>query len=210
VEVIDGSGQVWRGVVGNVSSREVELESLELLSSDDISSGQIVLIQSLCKADKLEWILQKSTELGISEIFLLEAERSVIKTPKERVATKLKRWQAIIQAAVKQSRRSTLPVLHPPQPLQPLCDNVEADLKLLLSESERRSTLKSVLRQFSWTSAVLCVGPEGGWTQQEQETLALFGFRPVSLGSNTLRTETAAIVATAILLYEQGGLGTAR
>ncbi len=202
VELINGSGKIWRGTVASVSPDEVELAEVELLSSGTVSPLPIGLIQSLCKADRLEWILQKSTELGISEIFLLEAERSIVKVPKERVAAKLDRWRKIIQAAVKQSRRSTMPELHEPQALLPLCQKVQADLRLVLSENEQDVHLKTLLRELRPRSAAFCIGPEGGWTEREQETFERFGFRLATLGPNILRTETASIVATAILRYE--------
>lgn len=202
VELIDGSGKVWSATIAAVSTDEVKLEGVQLLPQGAAPPLHIGLIQSLCKADKLEWILQKSTELGVSEIFLLEAERSIVKAPKERVATKLDRWRKIIQAAVKQSRRGAVPVLYGPQPLTPLCQQVRADLKLVLSENEQDSSLKSLLRDSRATSAVFCIGPEGGWTEREEGAFQRFGFRPASLGRNILRTETAALVAAAILRYE--------
>ncbi|MCI0418139.1 MAG: 16S rRNA (uracil(1498)-N(3))-methyltransferase [Acidobacteria bacterium] len=202
VELIDGTGQIWRAVVDCHSAGGVEFSEVELLAASS-PSARLGLIQSLCKADKLEWILEKCTELGIDEIYLLEAARSVVKIPKERLAGKMERWQKIILAAVKQSRRRTLPVLHPPSPLPLLCRALPDGLKLMLSESEREASLKSVVRSSPWQSAVFCIGPEGGWTVQEHETLMQSGFQAASLGSGILRTETAAIVAAAILQYER-------
>lgn len=202
VELVDGSGRVWRAVVDQCSEGTVELLSVELL---DTSTGaaRLGLIQSLCRGDKLEWILEKCTELGIDDIYLLDAARSVVRIPKERLEAKMERWQKIILAAVKQSRRSTVPKLHPPSSLALLCRDLPPSLKLLLSENERGASLKRVVRAATWDHAIFCIGPEGGWTQQEQQELVESGFQPASLGPRILRTETAALVVAAILKYER-------
>jgi len=202
VELIDGSGRIWQAVVGQCSAAVVELTEVELLETAS-AAPHLGLIQSLCKADKLEWILEKCTELGIDEIYLLEAARSVVRVPKERLEAKMERWQRIILGAVKQSRRGTLPMLYPPSSLQVLCRNLAPGLKLLLSESKDVPSLKSILRSSTWTHAIICIGPEGGWTGQEHQELVQSGFQPASLGPQILRTETAALVVTALLKYEQ-------
>ena len=202
VELIDGAGRVWRAVVDQCSAVEVDLRNVELLETAT-AAPRLGLIQSLCKADKLEWILEKCTEMGIDDIYLLEAARSVVRVPHERLEAKMERWQKIILAAVKQSRRSTVPVLHPPSPLRVLCRDLLPDLRLLLTEDQGAASLKSLLRTSPWSHAIFCIGPEGGWTQQEHQALVQSGFQPASLGSQILRTETAALVVTAILKYER-------
>ncbi|MSO22925.1 MAG: 16S rRNA (uracil(1498)-N(3))-methyltransferase [Acidobacteria bacterium] len=202
VELMDGSGRVWRAVVDQCSEGGVELCKAELLETAP-AAARLGLIQSLCRADKLEWIFEKCTEMGIDDIYLLEAARSVVRIPRERLDAKMERWQKIILAAVKQSQRSTLPVLHPPSSLPLLCRHLPSGLKLLLSESERGTSLKRIVRSATWDDAVFCIGPEGGWTEQEQEQLVESGFQPASLGPQILRTETAALVVAAILKYER-------
>ena len=201
VELMDGSGRVWRAVVEHCTESEVELYKVELLESSS-RVARLGLIQSLCKADKLEWILEKCTEIGVDDIYLLEAARSIVKIPKERLGTKMERWQKIILAAVKQSRRHTIPALHPPSSLSVVCQNLQPGLRVLLSESERRTSLKHIVRSTVWDHAIVCIGPEGGWTESEHQELVESGFQSASLGSQILRTETAALVATAILKYE--------
>jgi 16S rRNA (uracil1498-N3)-methyltransferase len=202
VELIDGSGRIWRAVVDQCSVAEVELREVELLETAS-AALRLGLIQSLCKADKLEWILEKCTEIGIDDIYLLEAARSVVRVPKERLEAKMERWQKIILGAVKQSRRSTLPTLHPPSSLPVLCRDLAPCLKLLLSENKDVASLKSILRSSTWTHAIFCIGPEGGWIEQEHQELVQSGFQPASLGPQILRTETAALVVTALLKYER-------
>jgi len=202
VELIDGSGRVWRAVVDKCTDSGVDLCKVELLETP-AAAARLGLIQSLCKADKLEWILEKCTEIGIDDIYLLEAARSVVRIPRERLDSKMNRWEKIILAAAKQSRRSTLPVLHPPSSLSLLCRELPPGLKILLSENERCTGLKSILRSATWQQAVFCIGPEGGWTEAEHRELVDSGFQSASLGSQILRTETAALVVAAILKYER-------
>ena len=204
VELMDGSGRVWRAVVGECSESGVDLFGVELLETTSAAS-QLGLIQSLCRADKLEWVLEKCTEIGIDDIYLLEAARSIVRIPRERLDTKMNRWQKIIVAAAKQSRRSTLPVLHPPSSLSLFCGKLPPGLKILLSENEHDTSLRSILRSASWQRAIYCIGPEGGWTEAEHRELVGSGFQPASLGSQILRTETAALVVAAILKYERDG-----
>ena len=202
VELMDGFGRVWRAVVDECSEGRVDLSKVELLESN-LAVARLGLIQSLCKGDKLEWILEKCTEIGIDDIYLLEAARSVVRIPRERLDSKMNRWQKIILAAAKQSRRSTLPVLHPPSSLSLLCRDLPPGLRILLSENERGTSLRSMLRTTTWQQAVFCIGPEGGWTEAEHQELVGLGFQPASLGSQILRTETAALVVAAILKYER-------
>lgn len=183
----------------------MDLCEVELLDTPS-AAARLGLIQSLCRADKLEWVLEKCTEIGIDDIYLLEATRSVVRIPQERLDSKMNRWEKIILAAAKQSRRSTLPALHPPSSLSLLCRELPPGLKILLSENERGTGLRSILRSATWQQAVFCIGPEGGWTEAEHRELVSSGFQPASLGRQILRTETAALVVAAILKYERDEL----
>ena len=180
------------------------MDKLTLLSGDEIKEVRIDLILALCKADKLEWILEKTTEIGVANIYLLNAERSVVKLPADRLQGRIDRWQKIMNAASKQSRRSTLPHLHPPATTEDLLPCVNTDLKLMLSERIEAPPLKTLLRERAWESASLGIGPEGGWSSREENLFCEAGFLLVNMGHNILRSETAAIVATAILRYELG------
>jgi 16S rRNA (uracil1498-N3)-methyltransferase len=141
--------------------------------------------------------------LGVDDIYLLEAARSVARVPKERLGAKMERWQKIILAAAKQSRRNSLPVLHPPSSLSAVCGGLPPGLRILLSEGERATSLKDIVRSAVWDCAIFCIGPEGGWTDAEHRDLVDSGFQSASLGPQILRTETAALVVAAILKYER-------
>ena len=204
IELMDGLGKVWSAVIEQISPEQVELGKLTLLSSDETKEARIDLILALCKTDKLEWILEKTTEIGVANIYLLITERSVLKLPADRLQGRLDRWQKILSAASKQSRRLTLPHLHPPATMEALFPCLNTDLRLMLSERSDSPPLKALLRNQVWLSASLGIGPEGGWTSREEKLFCEAGFLFASMGQNILRTETAAIVATAILRYELG------
>ena len=202
VELIDGKGRLWSARIEAILGNRVRLVDVALLSETAKPEVRLVLIQSLCKSDRLAWILQKATELEVSEIYLVHARRSVVRISHERRPAKLERWRTILVNAAKQCRRSTIPTLHPPLDCPEVCEAVEADLKLLLQASPQAMSLKSLLRGNFWPSVAFAVGPEGGWTGQECETFRRSGFQSVQLGNSTLRTETAATVAAALLRYE--------
>src|SRR3990172_4556506 len=193
---MDGSGKVWSGVIEQVNPGLVELGQVTLLQKVDFDQARIDLVLAICKADKLEWILQKTTEIGVANIYLLEANRSIANVPSDRLQSKMDRWRKIMKAASKQSHRSKLPQLHPPVEIHQLLSLLDADLKIMLSERSGIPALKTVLRQGHWRSAALSVGPEGGWTPSEEKIFSESGFLLASMGQNILRSETAAIVAT--------------
>ena len=202
VELIDGNGRLWSARVGTISQDRVELVEVVLLSESAEPGIRLTLIQALCKSDRLAWVLQKATELEVSEIYLVQSRRSVVRISKNRQHSKLERWRTILTNAAKQSRRTTIPILHPPLECREVCEAVGSDLKLFLQSSPQAMPLKSLLRGKSWPSVAFAVGPEGGWTSEESEIFLHSGFQSVRLGDSTLRTETAATVATALLRYE--------
>ncbi len=202
VELIDGRGCLWSARVGEKLGNRVRLVEVSLLSETAGPRVRLTLIQALCKSDRLSWILQKATELEVSEIYLVQGRRSVVRISQDRRRAKLERWRTILVNAAKQCRRSTIPELYPPLECREVCEAVESDLKLLFQASPQATSLKKLLRGKSWPSVAFAVGPEGGWTHEEYETFLRSGFQSVQMGHSTLRTETAATVAAALLRYE--------
>ena len=202
VELIDGRGRLWSARIGEILGNRVRLVEVSLLAETVEPEVRLTLIQALCKSDRLTWILQKATELEVSEIYLVQGRRSVVRISQDRRRAKLERWRTILVNAAKQCRRSTIPTLYPPLECPEVCDAVDSDLKLLLQASPQVISLKRLLRGKSWPSVAFAVGPEGGWTDEECETFLRSGFQSVQMGRSTLRTETAATVAAALLRYE--------
>jgi 16S rRNA (uracil1498-N3)-methyltransferase len=163
--------------------------------------ARLALLVSLIRFDKLEWIFEKATELGVERFVLVDAERS--EKGLDRAAPKrLPRWERILLESSQQSRRDRLPVLSGPLRFAEALGH-EADHRYRLEEDQGAPPMLAALpgaRPASGTVALL-VGPEGGWTGQERSAATAAGWQPASLGAQVLRAETAAIAAAAILLH---------
>jgi 16S rRNA (uracil1498-N3)-methyltransferase len=156
------------------------------------------LYQALPKGDKLEWIIQKATELGVTNIQHVFATRCVSKWDSGRGQGKLLRWQAIAQEAAEQSERSDLPHIRQPVSLSEALSCMPS-LCLILSERERGRAFQATLPpELPVGGLGIFVGPEGGWTPEELSQMEVAGATPVSLGRRILRTETAGLAALAI------------
>ncbi|MCC7202628.1 MAG: 16S rRNA (uracil(1498)-N(3))-methyltransferase [Nitrospirae bacterium] len=170
----------------------------------------IHLVQSLPKGPKIDFIIQKTTELGVNSITPLVSERTVVKIEKERVEDRLRRWKKIALEAAQQSNRLDVPDITPPVSLHNYITSFrKGDLNLLLYEGEKNKGIKGAIcdareAEDGVKTIILLIGPEGGFTHEEVEMAVNAGFTPVSLGSRILRTETAPVVALSILQYEFG------
>ena len=198
--VFNGVGDVAGTRIASIKKNVV---TLECLSVDHAESPvvSITLAPALIKADRWEWLLEKATELGVSEIQPLITERCVIKLSAEDAARKHEKWQRLIIEACKQSRRAWVPELHPVRRLHDWCDmSAKTDLSLVASLGEHAMPIKAAIKQSGQPStARLIIGPEGDFTPEELHHIMAEGFTPITLGSLTLRAETASIAALAIL-----------
>jgi len=161
---------------------------------------KITLAQSLIKSGRLEFLLQKATELGVDRFLPVISARSVAKVD-GKIEKKLERWSRIVREAAKQSGNTKVPAILPPKSLGELLKEEGDDLKIFLNE-QGGTYLKEILlrdhdsvkKGISISSSVrVLVGPEGGWTEQEEQDILDHGFKAISLGLQTLRAETAAI-----------------
>ena len=181
----------------------------EILSSQEMageSPFKISLAQALIKKDKFEWVIQKAVELGVAEIFPILSERTEVRLNEEREERKMRRWQRIIEAAVKQSGRTVVPHLSSPVVLGDLLDQ-ESNSVCILMDEEGGADLRGQFERLSKTdSCLLLIGPEGGWGTHDRKIFAAHSLPSVSLGPRILRTETAAVVALSLLQYEFGDL----
>lgn len=177
---------------------------------------KVTLYQSVLKSDHFEFVLQKCTELGAAAFVPLITARTILGSVGDVDAARLRRWQRIVVEAAEQSGRTKLPLLRPAILFQSACEDV-AGLSLIPWEEERVTSLRSVLRdRFGGSersggarqpfSVNLFIGPEGGFTAEEADLARRYEVAPVSLGARILRAETAAVVATAAVLYEAGDM----
>ena len=165
----------------------------------------IDLFQGLPKSDKMEHIIQKTTELGVKRIYPVIMERCVVKIDKKDESKKIVRWQKIAESAAKQSKRDFIPKVENIINLENICKILpKYDIILLAYENEDSNTLKQELQKIKKQNANIgvVVGPEGGFTKNEVNILETAGAKCVTLGKRILRTETAPIVLLSNIIYE--------
>lgn len=163
----------------------------------------IHLGQAISKGERMEWVMQKAAELGVSSITPLITERCAVKLDKERMLKKIQQWQAIVIAACEQCGRNKIPQVHAPVYLEEFLQTLKMDLKFILHTQNAR-----ILRDYQFHSAeiALIIGPEGGFSEAEVSLASSYQCAPLSLGPRILRTETAAISAISLLQAVGGDL----
>lgn len=212
--VFDGSGREFLCGVSSVKEGGEQLEIIEQLDNAVESAVDLTLAQALAKGEKFDLIVQKATELGVRRIVPLRTEHADVKLKDKQAVKRLERWRRISLEALKQSGRRTLVEIASPIALEEFIDSPEAESKTaraLLVFSERGgASINEVLQDLSKDVAVTAlVGPEGGWSDAELTLLKERGAKSVSLGPRILRTETAAIVAVALIQHALGDVSKA-
>ncbi len=200
VQLCDGNGRECDAVIRSVSPDAVVFQTEPWRAAETEPCVSITLFQSLPKAGKMETIIQKCVELGACGFVPVQSERCVVvlKPPYE---GRIERWQRVSEEAAKQSRRGIIPKVLPPIALDKL-DFSGYDTVFAAYENEHTVSLKTALREHCGTRIAIVIGPEGGFSDTEIETLVHKGARTVSLGTRILRTETAGMAMTAQILYE--------
>lgn len=178
----------------------------EILSKTPSASEpktKITLYQGLPKADKMEMIIQKCVELGIDRIVAVSTERAIVKLDKKE-EKKLDRWQKIAESAAKQSGRGKIPEIHNKvlRFKEAVAEAKTLDGAIIAYEKEEEKNIRSFVKTFSGDSIGVFIGPEGGFSEEEFSLAVEAGISPITLGKRILRTETAGMVTTALLLYE--------
>jgi 16S rRNA (uracil1498-N3)-methyltransferase len=206
VTLTDSEGSDFRGRVARLSESEASVFIFDTFPSPTESPLEIILLQALPEKERMELIIQKATELGVTTIVPFKSERSTSLKEREVKQKKAHRWQHIAVKAVQQSRRARVPYVGEYRSFQEVLEGYGEDgLKILLWEKEG-GNLKSTLKQHDTQKIYVMVGPEGGFTENEVKLAKMKGFIPVKLGQRILRTETAAITLMGILQYELGDL----
>jgi len=190
---------VRRGRVASVGDGRVEFELGEEVSS--VGLAEITLVLAVFKFDRMEWAIEKCTELGVSRIVPVIARRTDSHLAAAS-AKRVERWQRIARQASEQSRRAAPPEIAVPIKLAEAL-TLQVALRIVLAESEERTLLRDVVRPDASGGAVaLAVGPEGGWTDDESQSFGQAGWISASLGNTILRAETAAMAAVAVVASE--------
>jgi len=187
---------VRRGRITFVGDDRVEFELGE--ETSDASLAEITLVLAIFKFDRMEWAIEKCTELGVSRIVPVISRRTDSHLAAAS-AKRVERWQRIARQAAEQSRRAAPPEIAAPVRVAEAL-NFPGALRIVLAESEDRTLLRDVVKpRTAGDGIVLAVGPEGGWTEGELQSFRQAGWISTSLGSTILRAETAAIAATAVV-----------
>lgn len=186
----------YRGRVSAISEDRVEFDLLEEIPAP--AQTDLTLFLSIFKFDRMEWAIEKCTELGVSRIVPLIARR----TDSHLASASLKRidrWRRIVTQAAEQSRRTTPPEIRDPVKLGDVLEHT-GTLRIVLSEAENQVHLRELLAGNNSGETTLAIGPEGGWTEDELHLFQKNGWTSASLGSTILRAETAAIAATVLAI----------
>ena len=199
----------YRYGIETLSGEEV-LCRLRFVKEADVELPiRVILFQGLPKADKMDMIVQKSVELGVTEIVPVRTRRSVVKLDDAKAAKRVARWQSIAESAAKQSRRAVIPQVQKPMTMREAVEYARqnTDVRLIpyelqaLDEAGAKGT-KEVLENMKPGEALgFFIGPEGGFEPEEIDMAAEAGIRPISLGRRILRTETAAMVVLSWLIW---------
>jgi 16S rRNA (uracil1498-N3)-methyltransferase len=222
----DGRGREWECALTFVeaqkkpAARAIALEEVEAVQSEP--KLHLSVAQAIPKGDKMELVLQKGTELGVREFWPFESERTVKRVAMEeddgaRATARGQRWRKIVEAAAMQCGRKDVPIVHAIADFSTVVGaGTNAGRCFMLDESPDAVSLREVLQREGLAPAgstpgadaglpiMLLIGPEGGWTQSERDWAQRYGVEAINLGKRILRTETAALVAAAILNWEAG------
>ena len=208
ITICDGAGTDAETIIKKMSEQSVYLEIIAKTVNKTESRWQFTLFQGLPKGDKMDYIIQKSVELGIRQIVPVQCSRSVAKIKSNAVGKKVQRWNRIALEAAKQSGRGFIPkVFLPISFAEALEQLLEFDIAFMPWENERSLSLKKYLSeldnslQYKFTGGFI-IGPEGGFSNQEAELAFSRGITPVTLGPRILRTETAAVAVLSMLGYQ--------
>jgi 16S rRNA (uracil1498-N3)-methyltransferase len=210
IALFDGSGAEWIARVASVRRDQLEAEILREASGLEPPVA-VTLLQAVLKGERMDWLVQKCSELGVARLVPMLTERAVARAPADRAPARRKRWQRISDSAAEQCGRCRPMAVEAVAPLAEAARELAAaDLALVPHEAERNRGLRDLLAQKAGaTSVAIAIGPEGGFTEGEAEALVAAGGVRVSLGPCILRAETAALFAASAVLYALGDLGSA-
>lgn len=205
----NGQGTRYRAEITDVSKRTVTARILETAQKPPRCRPRLILGQSLLKGEKMDWVIQKATELGVSEIVPIESRHSVVHLKVDRLDNQLTRWQRIALEAAQQSEQWRVPTIAPPRSLAALfTSRATGSITFMLAERREGKSLQTVaLPQDVTESMLILIGPEGGWSKEEVQIAEQAKVVPITLGQQVLRAETAAIATLSILQSRLGWLG---
>ncbi|MEM1155689.1 MAG: 16S rRNA (uracil(1498)-N(3))-methyltransferase [Pseudomonadota bacterium] len=200
--VFNGKGGQYSAAVETVQRSTVHVTTGRFDSLERESNLSVTLGIAVSRGERMDWIVQKATELGVNAIAPLVSERCEVRLKDDRIEKKLHHWQQIIASACEQCGRNRLPSIRPPSALEQWVNKMDANLKLVLHHlAEETNDLEEAP-----ASIALLIGPEGGLTNEEIAAAIHANFRAIRLGPRVMRTETAPIAALSIVQYRWGDI----
>ena len=204
------NGENFLCEIDNLEEEKIICQIKEKIQEQVESNIEVTIFQGLPKADKMEYIIQKSVELGVYDITPVEMKRCVVKLNEKDKSKKIERWQKISEVAAKQCGRDIIPQINNIINIKNICNLIqEYDMVLVAYENEEKNTLKEQLenikKQNNSKSKVkigIIIGPEGGLEEKDVEALKENGAKVITLGRRILRTETVALNVLSIIMYE--------
>ena len=191
------------------TSQAIHTRILNQKAAPPRATPQIVLGQALLKGERMDWVIQKASELGAASLVPLVSRHVIVRPRADRLTAQQQRWQRIALEAAQQAERWEVPVVHTTREAMVFfAEQPAGTIRLFLSERADGAGLASVgLPRGPEGRVTIAVGPEGGWTKEERESALHHGFTPVTLGPRILRAETATLAALTILQSRLGELG---
>lgn len=207
VFVFDGCGQEYRCVFQSIKDNRARLEIIETLTDEVESPVHLTLVQAIAKGEKFDLVIQKATELGASRVIPIVTEHADVKLSDEKSDKRIERWRRISLEALKQCGRRRLMEINPPLALKDfLKSGANSGTRLVFSERGGVSITTALSEAGDKKQVTAIIGPEGGWSADELVLFDESGAKSITLGPRTLRTETAAITALALIQHALGDL----
>ncbi|OHP62941.1 MULTISPECIES: 16S rRNA (uracil(1498)-N(3))-methyltransferase [Neisseria] len=197
IVLFNGNGKAYPALPEVLEKRRASVRILREEATDNESPLNITLVQAVSAAERMDFTLQKSVELGVAEIRPVISERCVVRLSGERAEKRVARWQEIVVSACEQSGRNIVPKVLPLTTYAQALQQLPQETSKLLMSLNRAQKLSDVRPQSG--KVVFMVGPEGGWTEKEEQQAFDAGFQSVTLGKRVLRTETASLAAIAAM-----------
>ena len=197
IVLFNGNGKAYPALPEVLEKRRTSVRILREEATDNESPLNITLVQAVSAAERMDFTLQKSVELGVAEIRPVISERCVVRLSGERAEKRVARWQEIVVSACEQSGRNIVPKVLPLTTYAQALQQLPQETTKLLMSLNRAQKLSDVRPQSD--KVVFMVGPEGGWTEKEEQQAFDAGFQSVTLGKRVLRTETASLAAIAAM-----------
>ena len=194
------NGTIYDAIITKIEKNNVLYEIIKKEESRSLKDYKVIIACSIIKEQKMDYLLQKATELGVDEIIPIISERTIVKV--KQASSKIDRWNRIIKESVEQSHRVSIPIIKDIISLKEL-SNLEYSIKILCNTNEKSKNIKKVLQDSKKRDTIIIVvGPEGGFTDSEINYLENSGFISTSLGKNILRAETVPLYVLSVINYE--------